>query len=258
MWSGMFHERTFHRGIAAIVAATLIFAVNATLLGTTASAATFRVTAKIYQGANLEAAAEHWILFDNGLVYDLPQKGSPYVTVYDPAQKQVTLLHREQQVQATLSTEDLVRITAQARAAATSAEQRERLGLATKVEPSTQVIGYSIQFGNFEYHTTTQTPDDPTIAVDYGRFAILAKRMDIARRLGPPPFGRMTLSQYIAAKKEIPLETVLTIRHGQQSEEFRSTQTLAELTDADREKMDEVRGMMTLYRDVPLDQLPQE
>ena len=35
--------------------------------------ATFRVTTKIFEGSQLDAAAEHVILFQEGLVYDFPQ-----------------------------------------------------------------------------------------------------------------------------------------------------------------------------------------
>ena len=38
-----------------------------------ADAATFRLTTKVYPGADLDPFAEHLILFDEGLVYDLPK-----------------------------------------------------------------------------------------------------------------------------------------------------------------------------------------
>ena len=103
----------------------LILGVLLLLPGSELRAATFRVTTRIFEGSKLDAAAEHIILFQQGLVYDFPQIEPRYVTVYDPAQNQVTLLDRETQAQTTLSTEDLVTVTAQARAAARTPEQEE-------------------------------------------------------------------------------------------------------------------------------------
>ena len=216
-------------------------------------AATFRVTTKIFEGSKLDAAAEHVILFQEGLVYDFPQIEPRYVTVYDPAQNRVTLLDRETQVQTTLRTEDLVTVTAQARAAARTPEQQEQLGLLAKVERSSRVSGYTVRFGNIEYHVTTQRPIDPSVASDFARFADLAARLNIVRRLGPPPFGRMTLNQHIAALSELPLETTLTLHRGDTFQEYRSTHQLQELGDVsaeDRKLIEEARGMLSVYRQV--------
>ncbi|MGI9471259.1 MAG: hypothetical protein ACR2NZ_07000 [Rubripirellula sp.] len=220
------------------------------------SAATFRVTTKIFVGAELDAASEHLILFDEGLVYDLPQIETRFVTVYDPARKQVTLMDRQEQVQTTISTEDLVKVTAQARAAAMTPAQREQLGIEARVALSQRVVGYTIQFANMEYHTTTQKPNDPAMAADYAMFADLASRLNLIRRIGPPPFGRMTLNQRIAAEREVPLETVLTLRRGEQKEDYRSTHELAELNQNDLDKIKEARGMLLLYRHVDLEDFP--
>jgi hypothetical protein len=227
-----------------------------TVIAETADAGTFRVTTKIYAGADLDPSAEHRILFDEGLVYDLPQIESRFVTVYDEAQNRVTILDRQTQVQTILGVGDLEKITAQARAAAVTPQQQEQLGLLAQVEPSKRVIGYTIKFGNLEYHTSTQTPQDPTVAIDYARFVILASRLNIVRRRGAPPFGRMTLNHHIAAMGELPLETTLTLRRSEQAEEFRSTHELDQLTPVDRKKIDEVRGMLTLYREVDLKEFP--
>lgn len=225
-------------------------------LAQTADAATFRVTTKLYADSDPIPAAEHRILFDQGLIYDLPQIESRFVTVYDEVANRVTILDRQTQVQTSLKVEDLERITAQARAAASTPEQQEQLGLNAQVEPSKRVVGYTIRFGNFEYHTSTQTPNDPDVAIDYARFVILASRLNIVRHRGVPPFGRMTLNQHIAAMGELPLETTLTLRRGGQSEKFRSTHALDPLTPTDRNKIDEVRGMLKLYRDVDFKEFP--
>lgn len=221
-----------------------------------AFAANFRVTSRIFEGADPDASAEHWILFDEGLVYDLPQIESRYVTVYDRLKKQVTRLDRQTKVKTRLKTDDLVQATAQIRAAAKTPQQKDKLGLTAKVVPSNRVSGLSIRFGNSERHTTTQAPNDPAVAVDYGRFVDLALRLNIFRKGVPPPFARMTLNDHLTAAGELPQKTTLTLQLGNAKKEYRSTHELSELNDSDRKKIDEVRGMLTLYREVPLKEFP--
>jgi len=92
-------------------------------------AETFRVTTKVYSGKNTEAASEHVILFQEGLTYDFPQISTRFVTIFDSGKKRVTIMDRETQVQATVSEEDLIKVTAQARAAASTAEKKKQLGI---------------------------------------------------------------------------------------------------------------------------------
>jgi hypothetical protein len=224
-----------------------------------AIAATFRVTTRIFEGVQVEAAAEHLLLFDQGLVYDFPQVETRYVTVYDAAQGRVTLLDRQTQVQSALRVIDLINVTAQARAAAQTPEQQEQLGLHAKVEQSAQGDGYSLRFGNLEYHMTTQRPEDPSVAADFARFADLASRLNLVRRLGLPPFGRMTLNSHVASLSELPRETKLTMRRGEELQEFRSThdlEVLSEITGDDQKRIEEVRGMQALYRHVEIKDFP--
>ena len=221
-----------------------------------AFAANFRVTSKIYEGANLDASAEHWILFDESLVYDLPQIESRFVTVYDLLENQVTQLDRKTKVKTRLKTDDLVEATAHARAAAKTLQQQEKLGLKAKVVPSNRVTGLSIRFGNSELHTTTQVPNDPAVAANYGRFVDLALRLNLFRLGVPPPFARMTLNDHITAAGELPLETTLTLQLRNVRKEYRSTHEVSKLSDFDRKEIAEVRGMLTLYREVPFKEFP--
>lgn len=229
---------------------SIVAAFASLILTVSTEAATFCVTTKVFDGASLQPFEEHRILFDNGLVYDLPQIESRLVTIFDEARGQVILLDRQNRVKTTLETEFLLRAAAQTRADATTPQKRQSWGLDVTVAPSNRVIGYTIAFGNLEYHTTTQTPQDPVMAVDYARFAILASRLNIVRGLGPPPFGRMTLNEYIANKKELPLETTLTVRREKQASDFRSTHEVEELSQADRKRIDEIRGMLELYQEI--------
>ena len=91
------------------------------------------------------------------------------------------------------------------------------------------------------------------------KFVDLAARLNLVRRLGPPPFGRMTLNQHLADRQEIPLETILIVRRDAESQEYRSTlslEPLKMLSDADRKKIQEAIGMRAIYRQVDLKSFP--
>ncbi|MGB7327052.1 MAG: hypothetical protein WBD31_19405 [Rubripirellula sp.] len=219
----------------------------------------FCVTVKTFSGAALEPSAEHRIVFDNGLVYDLPQIDPSTVTLYDPAQGRVTLLDRPRQVQTTISIDDLINVTAQARAAAEADEQKkEQLGLNARVQTSNRMVGYSIQFGGATYHTSTQKPSNPAMAADFGQLSDLAARLNLVRRHPLPPFARMTLNDRVTSAGEIPLETTLTLKRGDQTDEYRSTMAIGEVTEADKTAMIEIQGMAGLYKNVPLAEFPSE
>lgn len=227
------------------------------LLTAPAGAASFRVTSKIYDGTEPQPAEEHWVLFDGQLIYDLPQVDRRFITVYDLDQNEITRIDRHTQVQTRLKTADLVNLTAQARAKATTQEQQDRLGLTAKVQSDPQG-GVSIRFANSERRATTQTPRDPSIAVMYGRFVDLALRLNILRPSVPPPFAQMTLNDYIAAQGKLPLETTLTLRGEGGNQRYRATHQLTALSGADRKEIQAVRGMLTLYREVGPKEFPSQ
>ncbi|MCH1439860.1 MAG: hypothetical protein L7W43_09395 [Rubripirellula sp.] len=244
-----------NQSLASLLIAVLLMLVleNASA---TASDQIFRVTTKIYVGEQSDPVSEHQILFDQGLVYDVPVINRRFITVFDPAQKRVTLLDRDTQVQTSVSTDDLIKITAKARAAVVDDEHKKKLGMDAEVEETDQGTAYAIKFANMQYRTTTQRPESPKIAADYAIFVDLASRLNLVRRLGPPPFGRMRLHQRIAANGELPLELTLTISGSKQSEQYRSTHAVGEVADSERQMINEVRGYLTLYRQVELKAFP--
>ncbi|EMI22191.1 putative secreted protein [Rhodopirellula maiorica SM1] len=237
-----------HRYRMAIWLAMMAFVASA---GDVSYSADFRVTTEIYENASPKPAAKHLILFAGNLTYDLAEIQNRDVTVYDPDRKRVILLDRVAKTRTTINTEDLVRITAQARAAAETSEQQQRLGIAAS--PENQGPKYSISYGDARYETTTETPSEAEMAVRYGQFVDLASRLNLVHRRGLPPFARMSLSQRIASDGKIPTETTLTIRRGVQVDRFRSSHTfISTLSQQDRQQIDEIGGMLALYKEVPL------
>lgn len=222
----------------------------------TTEAATFAVNVQTFVDASAEPVADHRIVLDNGLFYDLPQIQTSIVTIYDTAAGTVTLLDRTTQVQTTVAVDDLVRITAQARAAADTSEKRHRLGIDAVVAPSNRVQGFTIQFGGATYHTTTQTPTDPELAADFARFSDLASRLNLVQRHWLPPFARMTLGDHLRTIGLMPLETTLAIQRGGQVDQYRSRVVIGDIDATDEAAIKQAAGMRSLYRDVTLDDFP--
>ncbi|TWU36115.1 hypothetical protein [Novipirellula artificiosorum] len=221
-----------------------------------AQPATFRVETSIFEGSSKDAVAKHLILFDGGLVYDLPIIEDRFVTVYDSPRKRVILLDRQTKTRSTIGIEDLVRITAQARSAAETREQQARLGILATPEFDPDASVYSIEFGEASYKTTVQETSDVDIALQYGQFADLASRLNLVRRIGLPPFARMSLNQRIATDGKMPKETSLAIRRGIAVDRFRSThQVIAYLSQSDRKQIEEAGSMLALYNEVGLEKM---
>jgi len=216
-------------------------------------AATFSVVTAIYVGSSVKPTSEHRILFDQGLAYDLSITEDRFTTIYDSAQGQVILLDRESKVQTIIALDDLLKVTAEAKASVSDPGDRRRLGIDAKV---TFDDGYKMKFAGTEYFTKTEKPADSGIARDYGRFADLALRMNLVRPVGMPPFARMTLNIHIASKGEIPTESTLTLKRGKIPSQYRSSNQVGELTESDRTSIKEIRAMMEIYRQVPLKDFP--
>jgi hypothetical protein len=223
----------------------------------------FRITTTLFAGKDEKPAAEHLILFSGAVVYDLPQLHDNVVTVFDPLRGRVVLLDRGTQVKSTIGTEELVKLTAQLRASADTDKKRKQLGLdaevqSISVDPKTgKSDGFTTTFGDAIYEVLTQSPRQSSVAKQYGQFADVALRLNVVRPLGLPPFPRMTLNDRITSSGQVPRETTLTIRRGLISERYRSTHDLVELlSEADRKAINEVGGMLALYKEVPLDQFP--
>ena len=217
------------------------------------SAANFAVSTKIFVQASVDPAAEHRVMFDEGTAYDLPLGEDRFATIYDPVGGKVILLDRQSKVQTIVTLDDLLKVTAQAKASVTEPERQAQLGLNAKVKTDN---GYTIKFAGTEYFAKTETPADATIAAAYGRFADLALRMNILRPLGPPPFARMTLNSHIAAKGEVATESTLTIKRGAALTRYRSSTEIGTLTDQDRKSIEQLRGFHAAFKIVPLKEFP--
>ena len=215
----------------------------------------FALTSKIFVGRSDSAVSEHRILFDQGMAFDLSLTENRFTTLYDVAHGTIRLLDRKSEVQAAVQLQDLLSITAQVKASANRPEDRQRLGLDAQVKYTDR---YSIEFAGTRYVVETEKPSDVTIAKEYGRFADLALRMNILRPHGPPPFARMALNSHIAAKGEFPVRSSLTVDRGEIVDQFRSTNEIEALTEADHKSIAEIRDELAVFRQVPIKEFPLE
>ncbi|WP_235033230.1 hypothetical protein [Rubripirellula obstinata] len=223
----------------------------------------FAVVQRIYQSETSDPVAQHRLLFDGGVIYDLPEIQTRIVTVYDPAKKQVILIDRQAKNQTSISTTKLVEFTANVKAGSANPSD---LGIGTVVRPSDRVDGYTAEFSNTDdakhfgvrYDVTTQTVHSHTMAKDFGRFSDLSSRLSLLRRRGLPPFARMSLSRKLSSLGVLPSETTLTVQRGDHSEHFKSTTTVESFTKKDGESINQVRGMIASYESVAMNEFTTE
>jgi hypothetical protein len=79
----------------------------------------------------------------------------------------------------------------------------------------------------------------------------------MARRLGFPPFGRMSLNTALASRNQLPLELTLEFKQQGQAIRLSSQHTVSpQISELDRKRIDEVSGMIALFNDIPLKELP--
>jgi hypothetical protein len=258
----------FFAGLTILFCIPCVHADESAVVQTSASAipvadSSFTVVQRIYQSDETVPAAQHRLLFDSGVIYDLPEIQQRIVTVYDPAKQQITMLDREAKNRTSVSTDQLVEFTAKVKA---GAEQPTSLGIDAKVHPSDRVEGYTAAFsadhqGNhFEarYDVTTQSAASRKMAEDFGRFSDLSSRLNLLRHRGLPPFARMSISRKLTSLGVLPSETHLTVQRGDQTQRFRSTALVEPMSGKDVETIKQVQGMMTMYRSVALDEFTNE
>ncbi len=217
----------------------------------------FRVETDLYEGDATAPQSQHLILFDAGAVYDLPVGQGSVITVFDVPRNRIVLIHKVSRVRTSISTDTLIQMTAQLRAAA--AGQATALGLNAKVIPGPLPDSYVVEFGSNRYEATGQPVTDAAIAAEFASFTAWASRLNIARHVGSPPFARITLADHLAAEKLLPRELKLDIKIGLKSRKYRSENLVVErLSDLDRKKINDVGGMIATFTEVEFAEFPAE
>ncbi len=222
-----------------------------------ALAPSFRVETDVFEGTQLKPQSQHLLLFDSGVVYDLPIGPGATLSVFDPLRSRVMLLHKIQRVRTSISTESLIQISAQARAAAAAAGSEKSLGLNARVTSSDTPDSCWIEFANTKYTATTQPELAEGVSAAYAAFTVWACRLNIARHVGSPPFARMTLADYLAAERALPRQIKLDVRLGLKTRTYRSENLyVGRLSDLDRKKISDVGEMIASYTEVEFAAFP--
>jgi len=220
-------------------------------------APSFRVETELFEGTQVKPQSQHLLLFDSGVVYDLPIGVGTTITVFDPSRNRVMLLHKTQRVRTSISTESLIQISAQVRSAAIEAGSETSLGLNARVVPGQSEGSYVIEFGDTKYTATTQASGNDGIAAEYAAFTVWACRLNIARQVGSPPFARMTMADFLASEKALPRQIRLDVKRGLKTRTYRAEHLyVGRLSDLDRKKIGDVGQMIASFEEVEFSEFP--
>lgn len=220
-------------------------------------APSFRIETELFEGTQTKPQSQHLLLFDAGVVYDLPLGTGSTISVFDPARSRVMLLHKVQRVRTSISTDSLIQISAQARAAAMAAGAARSLGLDARVTKGDEPETYTIEFDGTKYSATTQPALVDGVAAEYAAFTVWACRLNIARHVGPPPFARMTLADFLAAENALPRQIKLDVRRNLKTRTYRSDNLyVGRLSDLDRKRINEVGDMIASFTEVEFSAFP--
>lgn len=200
----------------------------------------FRVETELFEGTKVEPAARHLILFQSGVIYEFRLDDQRLVTIYDPGRGRVVLVDCRNLQRVTLATDVLTTAAAQFRAAVQEEGKGEAFGLSAEVQylaPSAEEEQerLEVHFGDVKYSTTIQAVVDPAIPTAYHDFTLLASRLNIVRKQGIPPFARLALSEAIAQRNSLPLETSLEMKQGLRKQRIRSHLLVVEQLSANDE-----------------------
>ncbi len=240
-----------------VLVATLNSQSPVALATTPQVAPSFRVETDLFEGENTTPQSQHLILFDSGVVYDLPVGLGDIITVFDIPRERVILLHKTTRVRTSISTETLIQMAAQTRAAAEQSGAGESLGMNAKVASGTAPDTVVVDFGNSRYEATGQPVRNPAVAAEFSAFTSWAARLNIARHLGAPPFARITLAEHFANQNQLPKDLKLSVRQGFKSRAFRAQHMFVErLSDLDRSKITEVGSMLASFQEVDFSSFP--
>ena len=218
----------------------------------------FQVTIEISEITNdgkQHQLDRHLVIFRDGKAYGFRLFEPRDVTVVEPDRSRVTLISREKNVKSTLSSNDLLKFAAKFKASAREFDKETALGIDAKV--NSNAPQFEIAFPGMSYTATTQEPTLSIQPIAFAQFTDWVTRVNLLRRMGAPPFARMTLGRAIAEAKLVPSTVQLIVGEDAQQRTLFSRYTFKRGLSVESDKrLDEVSGMLTLYTEVPLAEFP--
>ncbi|WP_436717819.1 hypothetical protein U8335_14240 [Roseiconus lacunae] len=198
----------------------------------------------------------HLVIFKDNRAYDFSLVPPMDVTVVDWNEKQMTVLSRQKSLQSSIPIASVLQTAAQIRVFAKKNDAEERLGISAQAT-RTADGAVELAFADYQYKATTHQATTPQQAARFAQFTGAVKRLNLARHRGAPPFARISLGNEIASKGEFPKNVQLTIGNGSTTRTLVSHYTAKDALSPESEnRVNKVQGMMTLYSDVPLSDLP--
>ncbi|WP_146576316.1 hypothetical protein [Neorhodopirellula pilleata] len=236
-----------------------VYACGSNLAGQLVANDLFVVT-EVYQGEQPEPVEIHEIAMVEGVFYDFPSKDDQPWTLFDLPQSRVVLLDRKRKQRTSISTEDLIRITAQADAAVTDPDMRRRFGMDGVVEQGS-AGELHLTYDQTRYQVHAATPERSEWALQYGQFVDWACRLNIARPRGVPPFARMRLNEAMTRQGVYPqrIEVEMGRKIGVDPTpvivRLSSRTTLSSTINPEtRKRIQEAHSMRVLFAEIPWDE----
>lgn len=242
------------RFVAIVVAVTVA---NESIRPAEMLADDFLVQTQVYQGSQPEPVEVHEIALIDGVFYDFPSNDDQPWILFDLPQSRIVLLDRKHRQRTSISTENLIRISAQADAAVTDPATRRRFGMDAVVRQD-ESGEFHLTYDQTQYRVQTVAPERSEWAILYAQFVDWACRLNIARPRGVPPFARMRLNEAMTRQGVYPqrIEVEMTRHVGVDLTpvvvRLNSQTTLSStITPETRKRIQEARSMRVLFTEIP-------
>jgi hypothetical protein len=245
----------FHRFHCAplLALAALVIAANSTV------GEGFRIATKVYVGEEKEAVSETTTLFLDGIVYDFLKKPEQTAVFRKPSggrPGQFTLLNERRSILTKVSTEKVDGTMTKLKAWA-SRQRDPFLQFAANPEFDESFddgTGKLVLASHLENYTVETMPaEHPDAMVEYREFLDSYTQLNTLLSAGSfPPEPRLRLNAVLARLKVVPIKVELA-RAGE--EPLRAEHAFTwRLSKDDHKRIDEVRGNLAKYREVPNEQ----
>jgi hypothetical protein len=196
------------------------FIACAVAMPTTALAQDFRVDTELFENQAKEPFLQTLTIFAAGTIYDFRLTEPAETTVFDPRRGRFTLLDESRQVQASVTTQELLDFSLALETHA--AQEKDRL-FAFCAVPKFEITDKAIERNGqslselrlsakpLVYVAVGQNPQKADVVKAYRQFTDWCARLNATRPGNLPSGARLALNQALAERELIPLEITRTI-----------------------------------------------
>jgi hypothetical protein len=230
----------------------------ATFACTTAHAADFRISTKIYVGEEGKKeslpVSETTTLFLSGTVYDFLADGSQTAVFRKPAGKEgrFILLDSDRQTRTELTTAQLTgAMQGLQKWAASQKDPMLKFAANPKFDESFKPNESRLVLASYHqtYTVTTRPVEHVEAMAEYQEFLYWYAQLNTLLHAGPPPEPRLRLNEALARHRVVPEQVVLT-RAGEKEPLRAVHEFTMRLSRDDMDKIDDVRAALASFREV--------